>query len=86
VSDDSSSYDCGDGWGKLLATQFKPDKVITICDYPNFADLYVLPLKNIEVVLGMDWMSDHGAHIDYEEKTVSIWKPRGGRITYQANK
>jgi hypothetical protein len=34
----------------------------------------------------MDWMSDHGAHIDCEEKTVSIRKPGGGRITYQADK
>jgi hypothetical protein len=72
--------------GKLLVSQFKPDQVIMICDYPYFTDLYVLPLKNIEVVLGMDWMSDHGAHIDYEEKTVSIRKPGGGRITYQADK
>jgi hypothetical protein len=63
--------------GKLLVSQFKPDQVITICDYSYFADLYVLPLKNIEVVLGMDWMSDHGAHIDCEEKTVSIRKPGG---------
>jgi hypothetical protein len=55
-------------------------------DCPYFADLYVLPLKNIEVVMGMDWMSDHGAHIDCEEKTVSIRKPRGGRITYQVDK
>jgi hypothetical protein len=31
-------------------------------------------------------MSDHGAHIDCEEKTVSIQKPGGGRITYQADK
>jgi hypothetical protein len=72
--------------GKLLVTQFKPDQIITIYDCPYFADLYVLPLKNIEVVLGMDWMSDHGAHMDCEEKTVSIRKPRGGRITYQADK
>jgi hypothetical protein len=72
--------------GKLLVSQFKPDQVITIYDYPYFADLYVLPLKNIKVVLGMDWMSDHGAHIDCEEKTVSIRKPGGGRITYQADK
>jgi hypothetical protein len=72
--------------GKLLVSQFKLDQVITICDYPYFADLYVLPLKNIKVVLGMDWMSNHGAHIDCEEKTMSIRKPGGGRITYQTDK
>jgi hypothetical protein len=72
--------------GKLLVSQCIPDQVITICGCPYYADLYVLPLKRIEVVLGMDWMSDHGAHIDCEEKTVSIRKPGGGRITYQADK
>jgi hypothetical protein len=72
--------------GKLLVTHLKPDQIITISDYPYYADLYVLPLKNIEVVLGMDWMSKHGVHIDCEEKTVSIKKPGGGRITYQADK
>jgi hypothetical protein len=72
--------------GKLLVSQCIPDQVITICGCPYFADLYVLPLKNIEVVLGMDWMSDHGAHIDCEKKTVSIRKPGGERIIYQADK
>jgi hypothetical protein len=72
--------------GKLLVTQFKPNQIITIYNCSYFADLYVLPLKNIEVVLGMDWISDHGAHIDCEEKTLSIQKPGGGRITYQADK
>jgi hypothetical protein len=71
--------------GKLLVTHLKPDQVNRICDCPYFTDLYVLIFKNIEVVLGMDWMSDHGAHIDCDEKTVSIQKPGGGRITYQAN-
>ena len=60
--------------GTLLVTQVKPEQIITICNYPYYADLYILPLKNIEVVLGMDWMSEHGAQIDCEEKTVSIKK------------
>ena len=46
----------------------------------------MLPLKNIEAVLGMDWMTYHGAQIDCEEKTVSLSKPGGGRVTYQADK
>ena len=37
-------------------------------------------------VLGVDWMTAHGAQIDCEEKTISIRKPGGGRITYQADK
>ena len=31
-------------------------------------------------------MTDHGAQIDCEEKTVSLRKPGGGRVTYQADK
>ena len=70
----------------LLVTQVKQEQVITICNCTYFADLFVLPLKDLQVVLGMDWMTEHGAQIDCEEKTVSIRKPGGGRITYQADR
>ena len=72
--------------GTLLVTHVKQDQVITICNCPYYADLFVLPLKNIEAVLGMDWMTDYGAQIDCEEKTISLRKLGGGRITYQADK
>ena len=72
--------------GTLLVTHMKPDQVITICNCTYYADLFVLPLKNIDAVLGMDWMSDNGAQIDCEEKTLSLREPGGGRVTYQADK
>ena len=46
--------------GTLLVTHIRLDQVITICNCTYYADLFVLPLKNIEVVLGMDWMADYG--------------------------
>ena len=72
--------------GTLLVTQVKQEQVITICNCTYYADLFVLPLKDLHVVLGMDWMTELGAQIDCEEKTVSIRKPGGGRITYQADR
>src|SRR3954471_17928997 len=62
------------------------DQVISICGCTYFADLYVIPLKVIVVVLGMDWMMEHGAQINCEGKTVSIKTPSGARIVYQADK
>ena len=47
--------------GKLLVTQVKMDQVIMICDRVYDADLLVIPMKDIAVILGMDWLSDHGA-------------------------
>ena len=72
--------------GSILVTERRLDQVIMICNCTYYADLFVLPLKNIDAVLGMDWMSDNGAQIDCEEKTVSLRKPGGGRVTYQADK
>jgi hypothetical protein len=43
-------------------------------------------MGDIALILGMDWLSNHGAQIDYEEKTVSIRSPQGGRIVYQGDK
>ena len=72
--------------GPILVTHIRPEHVITICNCTYYTDLFVLPLKNIEAVLGMDWMSEHGAQIDCEEKTISLRKPGGGRVAYQADK
>ena len=58
--------------GNVIVHHIKQDQVISIYVCTYFADLYVIPLKGIAVVLGMDWMMEHGARINCEEKTVSI--------------
>jgi hypothetical protein len=45
-----------------------------------------IPLKDIAVILGMDWLEENGAQIDCKEKTVSLRNPGGGRIVYQDDK
>ena len=50
-------------------------------------DLFIILMKdNISVILGMDWLSSHGAVIDCGEKTVALRNPGGGQIVYQGDK
>jgi hypothetical protein len=49
---------------------------------PTYIFYHLKALKSFWV-----WIDDdHGAHINWEEKTVSIRKPGGGRITYQVDR
>ena len=43
-------------------------------------------MRDIAVILGMDWLSNHGAQIDCGENTVSIRNLDGGRVVYQGDK
>jgi hypothetical protein len=51
-----------------------------------YADLSVILMRDITVILGMDWLSNHGAQIDYGENTVTIREPGGGKAIYQGDK
>jgi hypothetical protein len=42
-------------------------------------------MKNMAMILGMDWLEENGAQIDCKEKTVSLRSPREGRIVYQGD-
>jgi hypothetical protein len=65
--------------GTILVTHIKEEQVITICNYVYFTDLLVIPMKDISVILGMDWLTSHGAVIDCGEKTVALRNPGGDR-------
>ncbi|KAK1649629.1 hypothetical protein QYE76_067434, partial [Lolium multiflorum] len=49
-------------------------------------DLFILPMKDIDVILGMNWLEENGALIDCTHKTVSLKSPGGDRIIYQGDK
>ncbi len=72
--------------GNVIVRHIKQDQVISICGCTYFADLYVIPLKGIAVVLGMDCMTEHRAQINCVDKTISMKTPSGSRIVYQADK
>ncbi|KAK1629861.1 hypothetical protein QYE76_004176 [Lolium multiflorum] len=49
-------------------------------------DLFILPMKDIDVILGMNWLESNGALIDCVNKTVSLKSPDGSRMIYQGDK
>ena len=67
-------------------THRREQQVLTICGCEYHAELYVIPMRDIAIILGMDWLSNHGAQIDCGENTVSIRNLDGGRIVYQGDK
>jgi hypothetical protein len=54
-----------------------------ISDCVYLADLFLIPMKDMAVILRMDWLEENGAQIDCKEKTVSLRSPGRGRIVYQ---
>jgi hypothetical protein len=44
----------------------------------------VLGPSNIDIILGMDWLTAHNALIDYATKTVQLTHPSGQMINYSA--
>jgi hypothetical protein len=68
--------------GMILVTHLKQEQVIMIRDCVYLADLFLIPMKDMAVILGMDWLEENGAQIDCKEKTVSLRNPGGGRIVY----
>jgi predicted aspartyl protease len=71
--------------GTILITHLKQEQVIMINDCVYLADLFLIPMKDMAVILGMDWLEDNGAQIDRKEKTMSLRSPGGGRILYQGD-
>jgi hypothetical protein len=72
--------------GKILVTHLRQEQVIMIHGYVYLADVFLIPMKDMTVILGMDWLEENGAQIDCREKTVSLRSPGGGRIVYQGDR
>ncbi|GAV81089.1 RVP_2 domain-containing protein [Cephalotus follicularis] len=51
-----------------------------------YADLIVLPIRDLDVVLGMDWLSVHRARMDCYLKTVDFCLPDGTTFQFQEDK
>ena len=45
----------------------------------------MIPMKDIAIILGMDWLSYHGAQIDCGENTVALRGPNRNQIVYQGD-
>jgi hypothetical protein len=72
--------------GIILVTHIRKQQVLMIFGNVYYADLYVIPMSDIAVILGMDWLSHHRAQIDCGENVVAIREPGGGNARYQGDK
>src|SRR4051812_16260140 len=66
------------------ATMMSPDTTIAIVGLLFPAPLIILKSSNIDVILGMDWLGAHDAHIHCATKTVQLTHPYGKKILYSA--
>jgi hypothetical protein len=72
--------------GTILVTHLKQEQVIMIRNCVYFADLFIIPMKDMAMILGMDWLEENGAQVDCKEKNVSLRRPGGERIVYQGDR
>ncbi|KAK1615705.1 hypothetical protein QYE76_021222 [Lolium multiflorum] len=72
-------------FGKLNCTSLEE---VVNSDQAVIGTLQILthPGKDIDVILGMNWLEENGALIDCTHKTVSLKSPGGERIIYQGDK
>ena len=62
--------------GKLMHSRvYAPDVSICMGDYRFLASPVVLGNSDIDLILGMDWLSQHDAHIDCANKEVKLTHP-----------
>ncbi|GAV84238.1 RVP_2 domain-containing protein [Cephalotus follicularis] len=51
-----------------------------------YADLIVLPIRDFDVILGMDWLLAHHARMDCYHKTVDFCLPDGTIFQFKGDK
>ena len=46
------------------------------------AEVYVLGIKDFDVILGMDWLKAHYVLLDCRHKKIVFWKPGKEEFTF----
>ena len=70
--------------GDMIASEGCRNLTVRIGTYNFIAHLVVLESQGLDVILGMDWMSMHGGHIDCAHRAVSLKTPDGKRIRFKS--
>ena len=55
---------------------------IKIREYEFLGDLIELSFREVDVILGMDWLSRHQVVVDCRMKRVTLRTPRGEEVTF----
>ncbi|XP_074362273.1 uncharacterized protein LOC141702510, partial [Apium graveolens] len=71
---------------KVSVNQFCPRCQIEICGHFFSVDLIPFQLGEFDVILGMDWLSQHKANTDCKKKKVLTYSEDNRRIVYQGRK
>ncbi|GAV89509.1 RVP_2 domain-containing protein [Cephalotus follicularis] len=59
---------------------------ISMAGIPLYVDLIVLPIRDFDIILGMDWLSAHRARMDCYNKTVDFCLPDGTTFQFKGDK
>ncbi|MFC0083214.1 retroviral-like aspartic protease family protein [Aciditerrimonas ferrireducens] len=70
------------GGSTIPASEAFEDCPIKISDKILAAKLISLPIVDFDIILGMDWLSTHYAHIDCKNKEVRLSPPNQPVVTY----
>src|SRR3954466_6342870 len=76
----ATPLEVNDVGSQSCATMVSPDTTIAIVGLLFPAPLIILKSSNIDVILGMDCLGAHDAHIHCATKTVHLTHPSGKKI------
>nr|AAO73216.1 retrotransposon protein, putative, Ty3-gypsy sub-class [Oryza sativa Japonica Group]AAP68408.1 putative polyprotein [Oryza sativa Japonica Group] len=66
------------------SVQFSPSVTIEIQRSPFLANLILLESKDLDVILGMDWLTKFKGVIDCANRTVTLTNEKGGTVVYKS--
>ena len=71
-------YNISSAGGTVTTKKIVKNVLILIQGREYTTDLIILPGLSISVILGMNWMKDHGVLIDTSTRTIMLREPTGG--------
>ena len=66
----------------VIVNRVYRDCPIRIREYEFLGDLIELSFKEFDVILGMDWLSQHQVMVDCRMKRVTLRTPNEGEVTF----
>jgi hypothetical protein len=69
-----------------VANNYVLDQKIQVRRKVLKANLIVMPIEDYDLILGMYWLSKHGARVDYKNKVVQFVKPQKEVIEFKGNR
>jgi hypothetical protein len=71
--------------GELIVKVGCHNVILEIGKYKFLTHLLVLDSQGLDVILGMDWMTNYAGVIDCVNRAIALTTPEGRRIRYKSN-